>query len=261
MPLRAHLRELRRRVVLAALGLVVGAVVGWFLYEPVIQLLSAPLNQAAEARGGLVILNYAGVATSVDVAVKVSLFLGVLLSSPWWIYQLWAFVTPGLTRTEKRYAIGFVAAAVPLFLAGAATAAWALPNAVRILTDFTPDGAGNVIDAQLYLSFVMRLILAFGLAFLLPVVLTGLNLANLLQGRSMLKGWRWAIMLAFTFSAVMTPTPDAITMIVLALPICGLYFAAVGLALLHDRRVDRRRLAEGLPRLDGTVPDEVPAGR
>ncbi|WP_129339340.1 twin-arginine translocase subunit TatC [Cellulomonas endophytica] len=255
MPLREHLRELRRRVVLAAVGVVVGAIAGWAAYGTVFDLLQQPLVLAAAENDAVVSANFGGVATAFDMQVKVSLFLGVLVSSPWWIYQLWAFVTPGLTRRERLAAVGFLAVAVPLFLAGAGTAWWALPNAVRLLTELTPEGATNFIDAQNYLSFVMRLVLAFGLAFLLPVLLVGLNLANLLQGRAMLRGWRWAVMLAFLFAAVMTPTPDAVTMIVLALPICGLYFAAVGIALLHDRRTDRRRLAEGLPRLDGTVPE------
>ncbi len=260
MPLRAHLVELRKRFFLAALGLVAGAVVGWFLYDPVFELLQQPLQDVAAKRDTLVALNFAGVATSFDVKVKVSLFLGVLVSSPWWLYQLWAFITPGLTTKERRYAVGFLAAAVPLFLAGAFLAWWALPNAVSLLTDFIPDGAFNLIDAQTYLSFVMRLILAFGLAFLLPIVMVALNFAGIGTARTWAKGWRWAVLVAFVFAAVMTPTPDALTMIVVAVPICLLYFAAVGVCMLHDRRVDRRRVAAGLPRLDGTMPGDKVVG-
>lgn len=257
MPLRAHLVELRRRVFLAALGIVVGAVVAWFVYDPVFAALQHPLMEVAGDRDGLIALNFAGVATSFDMRIKVSFFLGVIISSPWWLYHLWAFITPGLTRKERGYAFGFLGAAVPLFLAGAGIAWWVLPHAVALLTEFTPEGATNLIDAQTYLSFVMRLILAFGLAFLLPVIMVALNLAGLVRARTWARGWRWAVLLAFVFSAVMTPTPDAITMIVLALPICALYFAALGVSFLHDRRVDARRVAAGLPRLDGT---EVEAG-
>jgi len=256
MPLRQHLAELRHRVLLAAVGLVVGAVLGWFLYDPVLDLLQQPLRDVAQDRDQVVALNFAGVATSFDMKVKVSLFLGVFVSSPWWLFQLWAFVTPGLTRKERHYAVGFLAAAVPLFLAGAALAFWALPTAVRLLTDFTPDDATNLIDAQLYLGFVMRLLLAFGLAFLLPVLMVALNFAGAGRAETWQRGWRWAVLVAFTFAAVMTPTPDAITMIAVALPICALYFAALGVCHLHDRRVDRRRLAAGLPALDGTTPPQ-----
>jgi sec-independent protein translocase protein TatC len=258
MPLRAHLLELRHRLFLAALGLVVGAVVGWFVYEPMFELLQQPLQDVANERGTVVAINFAGVATSFDMKIKVSLFLGVFPSSPWWLYQLWAFVTPGLTRSERRYAVGFLAAAVPLFLAGAALAFWALPNAVRLLTEFTPDGATNLIDAQTYLSFVMRLLLAFGLAFLLPVLMVALNFAGVGRAEMWRRGWRWAIVIAFTFAAVMTPTPDALTMIVVAAPMCGLYFVALGVCELHDRRLNRRRVAAGLPRLDGTMPEPPP---
>lgn len=240
MPLLAHLREFRKRLVLAAVGIVVGAVVGWFLYQPVFQALQRPLLDAAARAGKDVRLNFTGLASALDMQIKVSLFIGVLISSPWWLYQLWAFVTPGLTRRERRTAFAFVGAAVPLFLAGAYLAWRLLPRAVEILTDFVPDGATNLTDAQGYLSFVMRLILAFGLAFVLPVVMVALNAANLVRASSLLAAWRWAVLIAFTFSAIMTPTPDAVTMIFVAVPICVLYFAAVGLAVLHDRRVDRR---------------------
>jgi len=249
MPLREHLLELRKRLFLAALGVVVGAGIGWFLYDPVFHALQQPLLDIAKERRDLVTLNFAGVATAFDMKLKVSFFMGVVLSSPWWTYQLWAFVTPGLTRRERLYAVSFVAVAVPLFLAGGLLAWWMLPHAVAILTGFTPEGATNLIDAQTYLGFVMRLVLAFGIGFLLPVLMVALNFAGLVSARSWAAGWRWAVLLAFVFSAVMTPTPDAVTMVVVALPICALYFGAVAVSLIHDRRVDRARVAAGLPPL------------
>lgn len=260
MPLRAHLVELRHRLFLAVLGIMVGAVAGWFLYTPVFQALQRPILDVAKSRHALITLNFPGLAASFDMQIKVSFFLGVLISSPWWIYQLWAFITPGLTGKERRYAIGFVGAAVPLFLVGAYLAWWALPNAVRLLTGFTPAGAANFIDAQVYLGFVMRLMLAFGLAFLLPVIMVALNFAGIGTAAMWRRSWRWAVMLAFIFAAVMTPTPDAVTMLMVALPICGLYFLALGICVLHDRRVDRERLAAGLPTLDGYLPDDLPGG-
>lgn len=236
MSLRSHLRELRRRVLLCLIGLGIGSVAGWIAYSPVFDALQRPLVRLAAERGGLVAVNFSGVATSFDMRIKISLFLGVLLSSPWWLYQLWSFVTPGLTERERRYAVGFVAAGAPLFLCGAFVAWLILPNAVAILTGFTPKGAANLIDAQVYLSFVMRVMLAFGLAFLLPVLMVALNFAGLVSAKTWARGWRWAVLGVFVFAAVMTPTPDAITMIVLALPMCGLYFAALGICVLRDRR-------------------------
>jgi sec-independent protein translocase protein TatC len=241
MPLHAHLSELRRRIFRVAVGLVVGMVAGWLLYSPVFEALIRPLRAVAATRSGIVAINFSGLAASFDMQVQVSVFLAVLLTSPWWIYQLWAFVTPGLTRRERRYAVGFLAAAVPLFLVGALVAWWALPRAVSLLTGFTPAGAQNLIDAPTYVSFVMRLVLAFGIAFLLPVIMVALDLVGVVRSGTWLRAWRWSVVLIFTFAAVATPTPDAVTMLFVAFPMCGLYFGAVWVCVLHDRRTARRR--------------------
>lgn len=245
-----HFRELKGRLFKAALGIVLAAVAGWFLFTPVFQALQQPVITAAQEADQLFSINFTGVASALDMRIKMALFVGLIISSPWWLYQLWAFITPGLSRKEKLYAYGFVSATVPLFLSGAALAWLVLPHAIGILTDFVPDQAANLLDAQTYLSFVMRLLIAFGLAFAMPVLLVGLNFMGLLSAATMLKGWRWAIVVAFTFSAMMTPTPDALTMILVALPICVLFFAAVGVAWLHDRRV-----ARALDALDAELAD------
>ena len=244
MPLVAHLRELRKRLFLIAIGLVVGMVAGWVVYTPVFEALIKPLDDAAATRGDLVAINFSGLAASLDMQVQVSIFLAVLLTSPWWIYQVWAFVTPGLTRRERRYVVGFLGAAVPLFAVGAWFAWWMLPHAVAILTSFTPAGAMNLIDAPTYLSFVMRLMLAFGVAFLLPVIMVALDLVGVARSRVWIRSWRWAVVVIFVFAAVATPTPDAITMLFVAAPMCGLYFGALWICVVHDRRVQRRRAEE-----------------
>lgn len=236
MPLIDHLRELRKRIILMALGLVVGAVAGWLLYDPLLEALQQPLIEAEELRGNEMTLNFAGPMAALDLKIKSSLFLAVFLTAPWWLYQLWAFVTPGLTSKERRYAYLFVAAALPLFLGGAFMAWLVFPHAIQILSGFLPAEATGFTNAQEYLSLVMRLLIAFGLAFLSPVVLTGLNLAGILPADAMAKGWRWAVLVAFTFAAIITPTPDPWTMILVALPICLLYFVALGFAYLHDKR-------------------------
>lgn len=240
MPLREHLREARRRFILVLIGLGVGSVAGWILYPRIFDALQAPVTRVSEAGQLEIALNFDGVATALDMQIKISLFAAVILTSPWWVYQLWAFVTPGLTRKERWYTAGFVASGVPLFLAGAWLAWWFMPQAVGILTSFTPENTLNLITAQLYLTFIMRMVLAFGLAFLLPVVMVGLNLAGIVRASTWLAGWRWAVLLAFVFAAVATPTADAISMFALAIPICALYFAAVGLCALRDRRADRK---------------------
>lgn len=226
-------------MILAALGIAVGAVAGWVLYDEVFGALQAPIA-AVNADGRTAALNFAGVATSFDIRIRVALFVGVLLASPWWLYQIWAFVAPGLTAAERRKALAFVAAGVPLFLAGAGVAWSFLPHAVRLLTEFTPVGSVNFINAQTYLEFVMQLVLAFGAAFLLPLTMVALTALGFVRASTWARGWRWAILLVFVFAAVATPTPDALSMILLALPICGLYAGALGICYLLDRRAARR---------------------
>ena len=238
MPLREHLREARRRFLLAVAGVGAAAVAGWLLYEPIFAALQAPIDAATEA-GRTAALNFAGVATSFDIRLRVSVFAGVILASPWWLYQAWAFVAPGLTPVERRRALGFFAAGVPLFAAGAAVAWFFLPHAVALLTEFTPAGSVNFINAHVYLGFVMQLILAFGIAFLLPLAMVALTSLHLVRARTWARGWRWAVLGVFTFAAIATPTPDAISMILLALPICGLYFGALGICVVLDRRAVR----------------------
>lgn len=235
MPLREHLLEARNRLILSLVGIGAGAVGGWFLFEPAFEFLTAPVVEIARESGGEVSINFAGVVTALDMRVKMAVFLGVVVSSPWWLYQVWAFVAPGLRSREKRHAAGFLAAAVPLFAAGVALGGWVLPHAVRILIGFLPEGTTNFNDAQLYLSFCMRLILAFGIALVFPVVMVALTWTGVVPPRTWLKGWRWAVLLVFVFAAVMTPTPDALTMILMALPMCALYFAAIGIGALRGR--------------------------
>lgn len=237
MSLADHLRELRNRLLVCVAAVIVGGVVGWIQYKPLLLFLERPLGTLEGRDGwGHVGLNYQGITTPFGLQLTVALWLGVILASPVWLYELWAFIVPGLTKKEKRTAVAFICAAVPLFFAGCALANWVLPTAVRVLLEFTPEGQWNLIPADQYLAFVTRFILAFGLAFLLPVVLVALNVAHVLPAHLMLKGWRIAVILNFVFAAMMTPTPDAWTMIALALPMCGLYFAAYGVAWLIDRR-------------------------
>lgn len=256
MPLGAHLRELRDRLFKAVIALLLGAVAGWFLRNPVLHALSEPLIEAAEEQGrsGQVTLNVGNLTGVLDLQIKIALFLGVIVSSPVWLYQLWAFITPGLTRRERRTSLAFVLTAVPLFCAGAGLAYLVLPNAVRFFVDLTPENFVNVIDAGTYIGFFMRLLLAFGIAFVVPVVLVAVNLVGLLSAASMLKAWRWVVVVCFAFAAVATPTPDALSMFLLAVPMMALFFAAIGISALNDRRRRRRDVEEGY----GGLADDEP---
>lgn len=250
MPLAEHLRELRSRFLKAALGIALGAVAGWFVYPDLIAALKAPLDRISAEHGTLANLNFGQVASPFNLKIKISVYLGVALASPVWLYQLWAFVVPGLTRREKRHAIAFVAAAVPLFGGGLALAWMVLPNAIDFFAEFTPAGSANLISADEYLTFVTQIFLAFGIAFVVPLFLIALNLVGLVSARALAKGWRIAVFLTFLFAAIASPSPDAGSMLALAFPMTGLYVLAVGVCWLNDRRRHRREVASGFAGLD-----------
>ena len=241
MPLREHLVELRNRLMKAGAAVVLGAAAGWFLYPPVYEALQQPILQVRRERpGDLITLNLDQIATSFNLQLRMSFYIGIVLSSPIWLYQLWAFIVPGLTKREKRRAMGFAAAGVPLFLTGLALAWLILPNAVHFLTNFTPRGTSNVINASDYLAFVTQIMLAFGIAFVVPLLLVALNMAGVVSALTLAKGWRVAVFMCFLFAAIASPTPDAGSMLALAFPMVGLYMVAVGIAWFNDRRRARR---------------------
>jgi len=245
MPLGDHLKELRRRIILASLGVLLGAVGGWFLYDLAFAALKAPFD-ALQDRGQLAELNFAAVASSFDFKLRVSAFIGFVLSCPWWLYQVWGFITPALTAKERRASLGFLAAAVPLFAGGLYTAWLVIPRAVAFLTMFTPEGTRQLVSAEIYLKFVMQFLLAFGVAYLLPLFMVALSFMGVVRGRTWLNGWRWAILLIFIFAAAVTPSSfggDVTSMFFMAIPLLVLYAAAMGVALLADRRIDQRRAA------------------
>lgn len=239
MPLAEHLREFRSRTLKAFVGLVIGAVVGWFLFDPVFHALAAPVVQI-EGVGRDAALNFTTVAGAFDMKMRVAVFIGAVITAPWWLYQTWAFLAPGLRHTERRYVLGFTVASLPLFLVGVALGWGLLPHAVRVFMSFTPDAAANFIDARTYLTFCMRIVLAFGFAFLFPVVMVALNLLGIVRAQTYVRGWRWAVIILFTLAALANPLPDPWTMIALGLVMTALYYAAVGVCMLTERRRARR---------------------
>jgi sec-independent protein translocase protein TatC len=244
MPLLDHLREFRNRMMKALLGIVLAAIVGWYFYQSIIRLLTLPFcdlgTNSVPSDGECGDLYVNGILGPFNLQVKISLLTGVILAAPIWIYQLWSFITPALHRKEKRIAVIFSLIATPLFATGALLAYLILPHAVDVLLGFTPDNLGNLVRFDEYLDFVLRLILIFGIAFVLPLFLVALNLLGVLSGRSILKPWRTAVFLCFVFTAAFTPTPDPITMTLLAIPLCLIYFLSGLFALFTDRRRSKK---------------------
>ncbi len=244
MPLREHLAELRSRLIKAVLGLLVGTCAGWVLRAPILAALTRPACFLHHVHGvagatptcpsGVLVLQ--GVLAPLAFTFKVALAAGVDLSSPVWTYQLWAFVAPGLHRREKRWGLAFVAAAVPLFLAGAALAYAVFPKGLDVLASFNPQSFGLMIEGDQFLDFFVRMVLVFGLSFELPVLIVALNAAGALSAARLRSWWRPVIFSVFVFSAIAVPTGDPLTMTVLAVPLCLLFLLSLGVCTLHDRR-------------------------
>ncbi|WP_184752775.1 twin-arginine translocase subunit TatC [Microbacterium thalassium] len=248
MSLGAHLVELKKRAIISAIALVVGMIVAFVITDPVITLITEPIRLVAEERGdqSQVELMFSTVSSGFDLRLRMSIAIGLLLSAPIWIWQAWAFIVPGLTRKEIRYTIGFVAAAVPLFFLGAATGLFVMPNIVKLMAGFVPEGAAAFYDASYYYDFVFKLLLFVGVAYVLPVFLVALNLAGIMSGKAILKGWRVAIIVSVVFAAIATPPADVATTFLLAAIMMVLFFSAAGISMLFDRR-RRKRDAKLLP--------------
>ena len=243
MSLLEHFRELRKRTIRSALSIALFGTLGWVFYSKIVRILTKPvcdLARAASTTHHCGVLYIDGVLGPLNLQISVAIVSGVILASPIWLYQLWAFVAPALHSREKKYSVFFIATATPFFISGAALAYWILPLAIKVLLGFTPTTLSNLIKFSDYLTFVLHLILVFGLAFELPVLLVSLNFAGVLSGRSILKPWRVAVFGITLFSATFVPTSDPLTMGLLALPLVGFYFASGGIALLNDRRRARR---------------------
>lgn len=256
MSLGEHFRELRNRLTISVVAIAVLAVVGWYWYDPVIEFITAPVSAVRNSDGDRIItLNFSGVTDAFTMQVKLALFMGIALAAPVWLWQIWAFLLPGLTKPEKRIALAYFFVSIPLFFAGASMAASTFPRLYAILLSFAPEMISNIQDASAYLTLVLYFCLAFGLAFLLPVVLVALNQLGILPARVMLKSWRIVLFGILVFSAFMTPDPSAFSMLLMAAPVFGLYWCAVAFAFFLERL--RRRRGKGTDRYAGLSPDEA----
>jgi sec-independent protein translocase protein TatC len=245
MPLMDHLRELRNRVVKMALALIAGMVVGFIFFNPVWHFIERPLCSAV-IRGhtgcntlGVNQLVLNGPLDAFYLRVKVAFIVGLILSSPVWLYQLWAFVAPGLYSREKRWGYIFIGTAVPLFLIGITLCYLSLGRSMHYLLGLTPTGVQNLIQVDLYMSFVMAMMLAFGLAFEVPLLIIMLNLAGILTHERFRK-WRRVILFGvFLIAGMANPSPDPITMLILGGGCAILVEVAEFIIWSNDRRRGR----------------------
>ncbi|UYM05057.1 twin-arginine translocase subunit TatC [Solicola gregarius] len=241
MPLREHLRELRNRLVKGVLAILVGSIVAFFFYDQLFDLLKDPYTDGVdqlidEGQDINAELTLTGVSDAFTLNLKVSLVAGIVVSSPVWLWQIWAFIMPGLHENERRWGMVFAAVAGPLFAIGIATGYYVLPKGIEILIGFTPTDVSNLTSVTGYLNFVLRMLLVFGVAFEIPLFVLLLNLAGVLKGRQLGEYRPWIILGVFVFAAVATPSTDPISMLFLAIPMAMLFLISEVLARLIDRR-------------------------
>ena len=266
MALADHLRELRARLLKVLLMLLVGTVVAWLFYDQLLAIVMEPyLGQlgALEEQGVETEPVVSGIAKSLLLQLKISALAAVLLGSPFWLYQIWAFVVPGLHPHEKRWTRVFAAVAGPLFLAGVAAGYYVLPKGIAVLLGFTPPGVTSLVEFSDYLSFFIRMLLVFGIAFEIPLFVVMLSLAGIVSGKSLGKHRPWIVLGTFLFAAVATPSTDPFSMLMLALPMTVLFIVSELIARLVDRRRAKRDARDGLANIsdDEASPlDDDPGG-
>ena len=252
MALSDHLRELRARLLKVALIIVVGLAISLAFYEQLLSLVYDPYRAAQKSLPqGVTEATTSGAGGGLMLYLKLCGFASVVGTSPLWLYQIWAFILPGLHARERRWSRIFAAIAGPLFLAGILLGYVTLPKGLEILIGFNPDGVTNLVDFNEYLTFFSRTMIVFGIAFEIPLFVVLLNLAGVVSGKSLGKHRPWIIVGTFLFAAIATPSADPFTMTFMAVPMVLLFLVSEQIARYNDRRRARKLRNAGL------APDEV----
>ena len=253
MSLWDHLREIRYRLVISVIAILVLFIVAFIFYVPIVELILRPYEIAAsnirarDPSANIQVVN-SGVAAPMILALKAAGLAAIIAACPVWLYQLWAFVVPGLLKKEKKIAGLFLLSAIPLFLAGVVVGYLILPKAFEFMLGFTVAEAGvaNLQDLNDFLALEMRMLLVFGAAFLLPVVIVMLNLLGVLKSHALRKARTLAIFGCFIFGAVATPSGDPFSMLALSVPMVIMYLISEIICRRNDRRVLKNKIREGL---------------
>ena len=247
MTLIDHIRELRNRMFWASIGLVGGLIVGFILSDWVFHLLEKPYcnlpSSWSRRADGTQYCDFLvlGVGDGLIIRLKIALWVGIIVGAPVWLYQLWAFIAPGLHRHERKWAYIFVSIAAPLFATGAVLAYEVVGHSLSFIMSAGVLGEPTKLEVGSYLNFVTSMLLLFGGAFEFPLILLMLNFTGVVSARRLLSWWRVVIFLSFAFAAIATPDPGPFGMTLLATCMVLLYLIAVGIGFLNDRRKGRGR--------------------
>lgn len=252
MALSDHLRELRGRILKVVLALIIALGISLYFFDALFDFVYSPYKDAQESLPkGSSFATTSGAAGGLMLYLKLCGFAALIGTSPYWLYQIWAFIMPGLHPSEKRWSTIFVAVAAPLFLFGIALGFVTLPKGLEVLIGLNPDGITNLVDFNDYLQFFFRTLLVFGLAFEIPVFVVMLNLAGVVKGKTLGRYRAWIVIGIFIFAAVATPSTDPFTMTFMAVPMVILYFISEVIARMNDNRRAKRNPYADLS------PDEV----
>ncbi len=251
MSIMEHLAELRMRIIRAGLAIAIGMVIVLLLYDQVLRFLLRPYTALCVRRGA----EYCGLAASagtgsagdpklfnldpisgLSTRMNVAFYGGLVLAMPVVLWQIWRFIVPALHKNEKRYAVGFVASTVALFLFGSAVAYYTLGPALEFLINWAGTNVQSTFEVKAYVRLVTIMVLAFGFTFTIPELLVFLQLIGVIKWRNLLAQWRYAVVASFVVAAVVTPAGDPISMMALGLPLLLLYFIAVLIGWLVQRR-------------------------
>ncbi|GGQ63151.1 twin-arginine translocase subunit TatC [Couchioplanes azureus] len=241
MTLIEHVRELRNRLFWASLGILAGLIVGFIISQWVFGILKAPycaLDSSKNLAGGCEFITL-GVADQLILRLKIALWVGLIVGAPVWLYQLWAFIAPGLHRHERKWAYVFVAISAPLFVGGVTLAYAVVGHSLAFIMQAGVLGEPTKLEVVSYVGFVMNMMLIFGAAFEFPLILLMLNFTGVVSAKRLLSWWRVVVFLSFVFAAIATPDPGPFGMTLLAACMTLLYFIAVGVATINDRRKGR----------------------
>ncbi len=243
MSLVEHVAELRRRLAISLLAVLVATAVAFAFHQRMVHALTGPYcdlpasYRLVHDRCSLVVT---GVLDAFTVTLRLSMYAGIVAASPVWLWQAWRFVTPGLYRNERRWALSFVGSSLVLFVVGGVFAWLTLNKGLQFLLSFATGGISSLLSFNSYLSYVVAMVLIFGVSFELPLVVVLLNLAGVVSYEKLRSWWRGSVFAIFVFAAFVTPSQDPFTMTAMAVPMTGLYFVALLVARWHDRRVAGR---------------------
>ncbi|MEM9200093.1 MAG: twin-arginine translocase subunit TatC [Actinomycetota bacterium] len=235
MSMIEHLTELRRRLIISFIAVGVGAIAAWILYPQIIDFLLDPYCRTLD-EGERCQLFVRNPLEPFSVRLTVSGYGGMMLAMPIVLWQLWAFIAPGLYSHEKRYAIPFIVSGVSLFFLGCALAYWSIPRALEFLADLGGEDFASFFAPEAYLGFVIKMIVAFGVAFEFPIVLIFLQILGILNYRTLVGNRQYAIVGIVILVAIITPSGDPFTLMILSVPMWLFYEISIGFGWIRERR-------------------------